>query len=122
MNQTPTYSSNLRNHKTLLVLASIVDWLYKIVLQAFTPLPLFLQPYRHSQTWLNYLWYNAAYHGLYDEELFSRQYVHCCTTKYIFWLGKNKFDRTTAILAGAGHGGWQPQKGKLAVNLGQPKQ
>jgi hypothetical protein len=65
---------------------------YLFVLQAFTPPPLFPQPYRHSQTWLNYLWYNAAYHGLYDEELFYRQYVPCCTTKYIFWLGKNKFD------------------------------
>ncbi len=25
--------------------------------------------------------------------LFDNQFVSCCTTKYIFWLGKNKFDR-----------------------------
>jgi len=25
--------------------------------------------------------------------LFRKQFVPCCTTKYIFWLGKNKFDR-----------------------------
>ncbi len=32
-------------------------------------------------------------HELYFTLLYNRQFVPCCTTKYIFWLGKNKFDR-----------------------------
>jgi len=30
-------------------------------------------------------------HELYYTLLFDKQFVPCCTTKYIFWLGKNKF-------------------------------
>ncbi len=40
-------------------------------------------------------------HELYCTPLFERQCVPYCTTKYIFWLGKNKFDRSNAILVGA---------------------
>ncbi len=32
--------------------------------------------------------------------LFRKQFVPCCTTKYIFWLGKNKFDRGGPSLIG----------------------
>jgi hypothetical protein len=32
-------------------------------------------------------------HEFYCILLFERQCVPYCTTKYIFWLGKNKFDR-----------------------------
>ncbi|MCC7317452.1 MAG: hypothetical protein IT219_02910 [Bacteroidales bacterium] len=32
-------------------------------------------------------------HELYCTPLFDNQFVPYCTTKYIFWLGKNKFDR-----------------------------
>ncbi|MDY0078537.1 MAG: hypothetical protein RBR87_14815, partial [Bacteroidales bacterium] len=32
-------------------------------------------------------------HELYYTLLFDKQFVPYCTTKYIFWLGKNKFDR-----------------------------
>jgi hypothetical protein len=31
-------------------------------------------------------------HELYYTLLFDIQFVPYCTTKYIFWLGKNKFD------------------------------
>jgi hypothetical protein len=44
--------------------------------------------------------------------LFAGQYVQVCTTKYIFKLGRNKFDRTNAILVSAGRGGWQPFRGQ----------
>lgn len=29
--------------------------------------------------------------------LFCRQFIPYCTTKYIFWLGKNKFDRIVPL-------------------------
>jgi hypothetical protein len=44
----------------------------------------------------------AACYGLLITNLLATNYVQVCTTKYIFWLGKNKFDRTTAILVSAG--------------------
>ena len=31
-------------------------------------------------------------HELIHTLLFRKQFVPYCTTKYIFWLGKNKFD------------------------------
>jgi hypothetical protein len=39
--------------------------------------------------------------------LIAGQYVQLCTTKHIFWLGKNKFVRRTAILKQAEPEGWQ---------------
>ncbi len=32
-------------------------------------------------------------HYLLNKFRFDSEYVSYCTTKYIFWLGKNKFDR-----------------------------
>jgi hypothetical protein len=40
-------------------------------------------------------------HELFGLLLYCNQFVPCCTTKYVFKLGKNKFDRTNAILVGA---------------------
>jgi hypothetical protein len=33
------------------------------------------------------------FHNIVSDILFTTQYLPYCTTKYIFWLGKNKFDR-----------------------------
>ncbi len=51
------------------------------------------------------------YAGLNPEPHFGRRALRhsvlYCTTKYIFWLGKNKFVRTNAIPESEVHGGWR---------------
>jgi hypothetical protein len=68
----------------------IIKLLYNTDIQVITP-PLI----NTGQKWLTGIirmfvgWAHDHTHTL----LFRKQFVRCCTTKYIFWLGKNKFDR-----------------------------
>jgi hypothetical protein len=81
-------------------------WLdsYRVVIQYITP-PYNNQLLNKQVCLLGSLLFLIAAYGRAIVCLFTGQYVPCCTNKYIFWLGKNKFDRRNAILAGTGHRG-----------------
>ncbi len=105
MHQKPKYSPDLHRHNAISFLKSFVIGLYIAVLQLFTPPQLLLRAASYTKASVSS---RALFAGNQNEHLFGQKYVQDCTTKSIFKLGKNKFDRSTAIRAGAGHGGWQP--------------
>ena len=55
----------------------------------------FTPPRKNKEWWFS--WSESVIvgccHELYYTLLFDKQFVPYCTTEYIFWLGKNKFDR-----------------------------
>jgi hypothetical protein len=95
-------------------------WLdfYRIVIQYITPPRNKLAASRPFRALSNCLFGMAAY-GRTIVCLIAGQYVQACTTKYIFKIGKNRFDRITAILVSAGRGGWQPFRGQGTANKNQ---
>jgi hypothetical protein len=83
-------------------------------------------PLKYKHTPIGPIWFLKDFmdavvcYGLSITNLLATNYVQACTTKYIFWLGKNKVDRTNAILVSAGRGGWQPFRGQGTVSKNQP--
>lgn len=91
MNQKPQYSTILHNLIALSLLSSTVSWLYMGVIQVFTPRNYYNNT-GATNIHLNISLFIAAFNNSREKVLFCRQNVTCYTTKYIFWLGKNKFD------------------------------
>ncbi|MBU1368363.1 MAG: hypothetical protein KJ578_06755 [Bacteroidetes bacterium] len=69
----------------------MIKLFYNSDIQVITP-PLLINT---RQKWLSGLirQFVACMHDQSHTLLFRKQFMPCCTTKYIFWLGKNKFDR-----------------------------
>jgi hypothetical protein len=85
----PLSISALNNLFACLVVCMIKS-LYNSDIQVITP-PLI----NYMQKWLTSLipQFVGCTHDHTHTLLLRKQFVRCCTTKYIFWLGKNKFDR-----------------------------
>jgi len=68
----------------------MIKYLYNTDIQVITP-----HLINYMQKWLTSLipQFVGCTHDHTHILLFRKQFVRCCTTKYIFWLGKNKFDR-----------------------------
>jgi hypothetical protein len=87
----------------LLPLDAIASCVYRVVKQASTPPPLKYKPSPIGLIWFlkDFLGALACF-GITITNLLATNYVQVCTTKYIFWLGKNKFVRIWPGLVIAG--------------------
>jgi hypothetical protein len=92
LNQKPKYGYGSTKRNNLLFLFGLLNLIYWIELQLFTPPHNIYTTLPARPKWINNPSPVAALHSCCDEGLFCKQYVYCCTTKYIFRLGKNKFD------------------------------
>jgi len=79
------------NYLHIQLMVYLINILYNTGIQFVTT-----PPHLANASWKRLAGINWKFAGCYHEGvhniLFRNQFVRCCTTKYIFWIGKNKFD------------------------------